>query len=72
MEWLSNLISYGLAAAGVVFVSTNSIPVSDNLSASPETISQPTQTDTATTSPRRLTVTVKTIQNDQLKIQNYY
>jgi hypothetical protein len=72
MEWLSNLISYGLAAAGVVFVSTNSIPVSnnqpDNLSASPETISQPTQTDTATTSPRRLTVTVKVAEPADLKI----
>jgi hypothetical protein len=72
MEWLSNLISYGLAAAGVVFVSTNSIPVSnnqsDNLSASPETISQPTQTDTATTSPRRLTVTVKVAEPTDLKI----
>jgi DNA repair exonuclease SbcCD ATPase subunit len=72
MEWFSNLISYGLAAAGVVFVSTNSIPVSnnqpDNLSASPETISQPTQTDTATTSPRRLTVTVKVAEPTDLKI----
>jgi hypothetical protein len=72
MEWLSNLISYGLAAAGVVFVSTNSFPVSnnqpDNLSASPETISQPTQTDTATTSPRRLTVTVKVAEPTDLKI----
>jgi hypothetical protein len=72
MEWLSNLISYGLAAAGVVFVSTNSFPVSnnqpDNLSASPETTSQPTQTDTATTSPRRLTVTVKVAEPADLKI----
>jgi hypothetical protein len=72
MEWFSNLISYGLAAAGVVFVSTNSIPVSnnqsDNLSISPETISQPTQTDTATTSPRRLSVTVKVAEPTDLKI----
>jgi chromosome segregation ATPase len=72
MEWLSNLFSYGLAAAGVVFVSTSSFPVSnnqlDNLSASPETISQPTQTDTATTSPRRLTVTVKVAEPTDLKI----
>ncbi|MBE9168664.1 hypothetical protein IQ238_14505 [Pleurocapsales cyanobacterium LEGE 06147] len=68
MEWLSNLISYGLAAAGVVFVSTNSIPVSDNLPTSPEPISQPTQTDTATTSPRRLTVTVKVAEPTDLKI----
>ncbi len=72
MEWLSNLISYGLAAAGVVFVSTNSFSVSnnqpDNLSASPETISQPTQTDTATISPRRLTVTVKVAEPTDLKI----
>jgi hypothetical protein len=72
MEWFSNLISYGLAAAGVVFVSTSSFPVSnnqlDNLSISPETISQPTQTDTATTSPRRLTVTVKVAEPQDLKI----
>jgi hypothetical protein len=68
MEWFSNLISYGLAAAGVVFVSTNSFPVSDNLSASPETTSQPTQTNTATTSPRRLTVTVKVAEPADLKI----
>ncbi|BAU66121.1 hypothetical protein STA3757_35230 [Stanieria sp. NIES-3757] len=72
MEWLSNLISYGLAAAGVVFVSTSSFPVSnnqpDNLSASPEPISQPTSTDTATTSPRRLTVTVKVAEPADLKI----
>jgi hypothetical protein len=72
MEWLSNLISYGLAAAGVVFVSTNSIPVSDNqsdnLSASPVTTVQPPQTDKATTSPRRLTVTVKVAEPQDLKI----
>jgi hypothetical protein len=68
MEWLSNLISYGLAAAGVVFVSTNSFPVSDNLSTSPETTFQPTQTDKATTSPRRLTVTVKVAEPTDLKI----
>jgi hypothetical protein len=68
MPWFSNLISYGLAAAGVVFVSTNSIPVSDNLSTSPETTSQPTQTDTATTSPRRLTVTFKVAEPTDLKI----
>ncbi|MBE9167315.1 hypothetical protein IQ238_07170 [Pleurocapsales cyanobacterium LEGE 06147] len=46
MEWLSNLISYGLAAVGVVCVSNSSFPVSDrqphNLSASSETISKPT------------------------------
>ncbi|MBE9170381.1 hypothetical protein IQ238_23635 [Pleurocapsales cyanobacterium LEGE 06147] len=72
MEWFSNLISYGLAAAGVVFVYTSSFPVSnnqsDNLSTSPETISQPTQTDTATTSPKRLTITVKVAEPTDLKI----
>ena len=68
MEWLSNLISYGLATAGVVLVSTNSINVSGTSPTTIETSPQTTQTAIATTSPRRLNVTVKVASPEDLKI----
>jgi hypothetical protein len=79
MEWLSNLISYGLAAAGIILAST----ITTNVTGTSPAISQSTgeeriasatstsiNTEPAepTTSPRRLTVTVKVAEPADLKI----
>lgn len=66
MNWLSNLISYGLATIGVVAVSTSGTDLLRADSHSPSS-TQP-QIAEATTAPKRLTVTVKVQDPEDLKI----
>ncbi|AFZ38322.1 hypothetical protein Sta7437_4894 (plasmid) [Stanieria cyanosphaera PCC 7437] len=72
MKWFGNLLPYALATAGIILASTLTNKVTGTSPASshayPLTTSTSNQTDTATTSPRRLTVTVKVAEPTDLKI----
>jgi multidrug efflux pump subunit AcrA (membrane-fusion protein) len=68
MEWISNIVSYGLAITGVTGVAIASANVNN---VSPNKINEPViqqEIIATTTSPRRLNVTVKVAEPDDLKI----
>jgi hypothetical protein len=82
MTWFSNLIPYALATAGIILASTITSNVTGTSPAISQSRGEsrfaPTtstsfnaepSTDTATTSPRRLTVTVKVAEPQDLKIK---
>jgi hypothetical protein len=66
---LSNLFGFGLAAAGTVIFAMS--PYGINAKTETPTPSEPTTipTDSTTTSPRRLTVTVRVQEPEDLKVK---